>query len=102
EVYQSGPSVAPTPNGWGCEKTTTSEQTKYVKSITTDANGVVTAMVQNVSSYVNDSVVTLIPLSQASTPATFTPGSSSALYGWTCGGTGTTVPAKYLPGSCRG
>ena len=102
EVYQSGPSVAPLANGWGCEKTTTSEETKYVKSITTDVNGVVTAMVQNVSSYVNNSVVTLIPLSQASTPATFTAGSSSALYGWTCGGTGTTVPAKYLPGSCRG
>jgi type IV pilus assembly protein PilA len=86
EVYQSGPSVAPVANGWGCEKTTTSEETKYVKSITTDVNG----------------VVTLIPLSLASTPATFTPGSSSALYGWTCGGTNTTVPAKYLPGSCRG
>ena len=24
------------------------------------------------------------------------------LWGWVCGGTGTNVPLKYLPGSCRG
>ncbi len=102
EVYQSGPSIAPLANGWGCEKTTASEETKYVKGISTDVNGVVTATVQNISTSVNNLFVTLIPLSAAATAATFTAGSSSALYGWTCGGTGTTVPSKYLPGSCRG
>jgi type IV pilus assembly protein PilA len=102
EVYQSGPSNAPGADGWGCEKTTASEETKYVKSIHTDGNGLVTAQVQNISTYVNSMYVTLLPLSQAGVPAVFVTGSSSALYGWTCGGSGTTVPAKYLPGSCRG
>jgi type IV pilus assembly protein PilA len=53
---------------------------------------------------VNTSVVTMLPLSDATTPATFTPGASQTLYGWRCGaaGDGTTVSPKYLPGSCRG
>ncbi len=109
EVYQSGPTNAPGADGWGCEKTTASEQTKYVNAIHTDANGMVTATVQGISSVVNGSVVTLVPLSNSSTAAVFTAGSSASLYGWSCGGTSantpagrTTVPSKYLPGSCRG
>src|SRR5262249_21199897 len=72
EVYQSGPSTAPTPDGWGCEILTASQQTKYVNAIHTDANGVVLATVQNISSVVNTSVVTLIPMQDSSTTATFT------------------------------
>jgi len=109
EVYQSGPTNAPGADGWGCEKTTASEKTKYVAAIHTDANGMVTATVQGISSVVNGSAVTLVPLADSSTAAVFTPGSTSALYGWSCGGTSsntpagaTTVSSKYLPGSCRG
>jgi type IV pilus assembly protein PilA len=101
EVYQSGPSTAPTANGWGCEVGTT-QSTKYVGSISTDVNGVVTATVQSISGSVNGSVVTLAPMSDSATPMTFTAGSSATLWGWRCGGAGTTVPLKYLPGSCRG
>jgi len=105
EVYQSGPSVAPGANGWGCEIGAT-QATKYVAGISTDGNGAVTATVQNISTSVNGSVLTLIPMRDASTAATFTTGSSESLYGWICGSTtltpSTTVPAKYLPGSCRG
>jgi type IV pilus assembly protein PilA len=100
EVYQSGGS-APGVNGWGCE-ISAGTGTKYVAAITTDANGVVTATVQSISTSVDTKIVTLTPLSAAATAATFTAGSSSALFGWTCGGTGTTVPPKFLPGSCRG
>jgi type IV pilus assembly protein PilA len=104
EVYQSGPAIAPVADGWGCEKTTASEQTKYVAAIHTNTNGVVTATVQNISTSVNGSVVSLAPMQDATTLATFTPGSSAALYGWRCGNPtdGTSVPSKYLPGSCRG
>jgi type IV pilus assembly protein PilA len=102
EVYQSGPTKAPGPDGWGCEITTTSQQTKYVAAIHTDDNGAVTASVQNISSVVNNSVVTLIPQMDATNAATFTTGASQSLYGWKCGGSGTTVGGKYLPGSCRG
>ncbi len=101
EVYQSG-SSAPGANNWGCE-VSAGTGSKHVNAITTDANGVVTATVQSISSSVDGSVVTLTPLSAASTTATYS-GSAQALYGWRCGNTadGTTVPSKFLPGSCRG
>ena len=104
EVYQSGPTIAPIPDGWGCEILTASQQTKYVTAVHTDVNGAVKATVQGMSTVVNTSVVTLVPLSDATTPATMTPASSQTLYGWRCGATGdgTNVSPKYLPGSCRG
>ena len=101
EVYQSGPSTSPGPNGWGCELTA-SQSTKYVNAISTDGNGAVTATVQNISSVVNTSVVTLIPMQDSTTTASFTTGASQSLWGWKCGGSGTNVNVKYLPGSCRG
>jgi type IV pilus assembly protein PilA len=75
-----------------------------VAGISTDANGAVTATVQSISNSVNGSVVTLTPLADSTNaPAVFTVGNSGTLYGWKCGlQPGTTVPLKYLPGSCRG
>ena len=102
EVYQSG-SSAPGPNNWGCEISAGSGS-KYVNSITTDANGVVVAKVQSISSSVDNSFVSLQPLSpDAVTKATYS-GTATSLFGWRCGNTadGTTVPSKFLPGSCRG
>ena len=98
EIYQTGGSP-PGANGWGCEGGVAS---KYVQKIENDANGVVTGTVTGIAAAVDGSVVTMIPLKAASTPAA-TPGDmGSGLYGWTCGGTGTTVNLKYLPASCRG
>ncbi len=104
EVYQSGPTTAPAANGWGCEILTASQQTKYVNGVTTNINGGVLATVQGISTVVNTSVVTLMPLSTSVVTATMTAGSSQTLYGWRCGlaADGTTVSPKYLPGSCRG
>ncbi len=101
EVYFTGALDAPGPNGWGCE-VSASLGTRYVTSVTTDANGVATATVRNISAAVDGRFVTLTPLQNASTVAVYTPGESQSLYGWTCGGAGTTVPLKYLPASCRG
>jgi type IV pilus assembly protein PilA len=101
EVYQSGPATAPLANGWGCE-VSASQATKYVAGISTDVNGGVTATVTGISTSVNGSVVTLIPWSTSAAAAVFTQGNSATLWGWKCGGTGTNVPLKYLPGSCRG
>jgi type IV pilus assembly protein PilA len=103
EVYQSGPAGLIGANGWGCEYGGTTA-TKYVAAVNTSPNGNVSATVQGVSLSVNGSVVTLTPLSSPNVTATVTPGNSMALYGWRCGSTtdGTNVPAKYLPGSCRG
>ena len=98
EVYQIGGSP-PGANGWGCESGVSS---KYVQKIETDGNGAVTTFVTAISPAVDGSVVTLIPLKAAATPATTPADMGSGLYGWSCGGTGTTVNVKYLPASCRG
>jgi len=103
EVYQSGGAGVSAGN-WGCEVGAT-QATKYVASITTGANGQVTASVRNISPSVDTSVVTLVPLANSSTTATYTANASQTLFGWRCGNAatdGTTAPAKYLPGSCRG
>jgi type IV pilus assembly protein PilA len=102
EVYQSGGATAGVANGWGCE-VAPSQATKYVAEISTGTNGQVTAKVRNVSSSVDTSFVTLIPLSASGTAATYS-GTAQALFGWRCGlsGDGTTVNPKFLPGSCRG
>jgi len=104
EVYQSGPATAPGVNGWGCEILTVSQQTKYVAGVQTNANGGVLATVQNIATVVNTSIVSLVPLSDATTTSQMVTGTSQSLYGWRCGATGdgTTVGPKYLPGSCRG
>lgn len=98
EIYQTGGSP-PSANSWGCEGSVGS---KYVQKIATDANGVVTATVTGISLAVDGSVVTMVPLKAASTPATMPASMGSGLFGWNCGGTGTTVDMKYLPASCRG
>jgi type IV pilus assembly protein PilA len=104
EVYQSGPTTAPAIDGWGCEILNASQQTKYVNEVHTTIDGGVKATVQGISTVVNTSVVTLIPLSNATTPSVMSAGQSQTLFGWRCGLTadGTTVSPKYLPGSCRG
>ena len=98
EVYQTG-GTAPLANSWGCEQNVSS---KYVESLATDPDGVVTAKIRNVSTDVNGKFVTLTPLANATTTANATTMMGSGLYGWLCGSTGTTLNTKYLPGSCRG
>ncbi len=108
ETYQSGSaSSAPGANGWGCEAgagtSNASVTTKYVAAITTSQDGVISVTTQGFNdSAIDAKVLTLIPLASANTAAVFTTNVGSALFGWTCGGTGTTVPKKFLPGSCRG
>jgi len=98
EVYQTG-GTPPAANGWGCEQGVSS---KYVKGLSTDANGVVTATVTSISADVNDSLVTLTPMMAGNVPASSATDMGKGLNGWTCGGTGTSLNKKYLPGSCRG
>jgi type IV pilus assembly protein PilA len=99
EVYQSA-TAGPGANNWGCESAAATSQ--YVASIVTDLNGVVTVTMQGISGDINGNAVTLIPLSAAGVAATVGANLPSQLFGWTCGGAGTTVPTKFLPGSCRG
>lgn len=97
EVYQGGGS-APGAGNWGCEGITT----RYVASLATDDDGRVAATVQNINASVNTKVVTMIPLASATLFADTASDVGKGLYGWLCGGTGTTVEKKFLPTTCRG
>jgi type IV pilus assembly protein PilA len=99
EVVQSATTL-PTAGNWGCESSTA--QSKYVASVATDGNGVVTVTVQGINADVNTKAVTLIPSTNTTAGTVTAPTAGSSIYQWICGGTGTTVDPKYLPGSCRG
>ena len=99
EVYQTG-GTPPAANQWGCEAVSS----KYVAGLTTDADGIVTATVRSISVSVDGSLVTLAPLITATVVADTAVNMGQGLFGWRCGSSvdGTTVSAKFLPGSCRG
>jgi type IV pilus assembly protein PilA len=103
EVYQSG-STTPAADGWGCESS--SSTSKYVTSIHTTVNGAIIVKAQGIdSSLIDGNDVTLIPADSAGAVLTYN-GGGVAINRWVCGSTtlapATTVPAKFLPGSCRG
>ncbi len=106
EVYQSGTPSSAVVNGWGCEISPGAVGgTKYVNAIQTTANGLVSVTTQGFgNSNIDTKFVTLLPLAQNNVAAVGTNAGTITLYGWRCGSTadGTTVPSKYLPGSCRG
>lgn len=96
EVMQSGSAPAAA-NQWGCESSTTTS--RYVASIATSSAGVISVTVQNMAPVTG--VVTLAPSKSASTYSALSTAGDS-IQQWICGGTGTTIDRKYLPGSCRG
>jgi type IV pilus assembly protein PilA len=96
ELYQTGGS-APGANNWGCEGVTS----KYVSALVTDDNGVIKATVTGINTDINGKFVTLIPMVGANAAAVASD-FGKGVNGWICGGTGTDLTTKYLPGSCRG
>jgi type IV pilus assembly protein PilA len=107
EVYQTG-GTPPAANSWGCENTT-GGSSKYVDKIQTDTNGKVSVLIATgIKTDVDGQTVTLTPLIN-NVPAVATNPSAGGNMGtgpngWRCGSAtdGTTLPLKYLPGSCRG
>ena len=104
EGYQAGSSSpAPASNGWGCEAS--GSASKYVASVTTDPNGLVTVKAQGFNdANIDNKYVTLRPLTSAGGNMVYTTNVGQAVGIWRCGasGDGTTIPAKFLPASCRG
>ena len=99
EVYQSGSKSTMAGNDWGCEST--GSTSKYVASILTDANGKITVRAQGFGdANIDAKEVTLFPADSAGAAMTYSQGAS--INRWICGGAGTTILAKFLPGSCRG
>ena len=98
EIYYSS-RTAPAANAWGCESGIGSQ---YVQKLETDADGVISIYVRGISGSVDGSKVTMAPLKAENTPAKTPADLGGKLWGWSCGGTGTTVAANYLPSTCRG
>ena len=100
EVVQSADTL-PAAGDWGCE--TSSPASKYVASIDVDANGMITVTAQGIGDAAIDGQdLTLKPF--ADDPPTTAPAAGGTIMVWRCGNTGdgTSIPAKFLPGSCKG
>ena len=103
ETVQTAASQLPAGDAWGCESSTATSQ--YVAKVETTNAGTITVTSQNVKNKTNGTAtggkVTLIPTQPDGSALTNT--SVGVKIGkWTCGGSGTDVDAKFLPGSCRG
>ena len=110
EVFQTNSSASlPAAGAWGCESSTATS--KYVSAITTDARGAVQVTVQGIGdATIDGAFVTLVPVATGNVQIDTTATPPLPLFAWICGNRAavggsaliTTVPSKYLPGSCRG
>ena len=106
EVYATG-SSAPAANGWGCESTAGSTS-RYVDTVVTSDAGFITVKVSSdgaLPADVQGKALTFTPyVNSASKMSASMATSNTPVYKWVCGDSadGTTVPPRYLPGSCRG
>ena len=105
EVYQTGNvSNQPGINGWGCENSV-GPATKYVNTVTTDANGVITVLTTTATD-LKDAAGTTIKLTPQDSTGTVLNAANSLgqtqVYQFKCTpGTTSPLPSKYLPGSCK-
>jgi type IV pilus assembly protein PilA len=98
ETYQTGGASAPAANGWGCESA--SQTTKYVGSVATDGNGVITvtsSVATDLPVEARGKTITLTPTNATGTPLTYAPGTIVSTFRCAAGD----MPPKYLPGSCK-
>lgn len=105
EVYQTGTaSTAPAANGWGCENST-GGASKYVNTVTTDANGVITVLLSAAADLkdANAKTIQLVPADASGTALVASTALGSTQVGsFKCGpGTTNGIDPKYLPGSCK-
>jgi type IV pilus assembly protein PilA len=115
EVYQTGSTSSPPgANGWGCEATA-GGATKYVNLVTTDANGVITVLTSAATDLKTaaSSIIALTPQNSGGNALAVASVGSTQVFQFRCAPatsytnaagaatTGTAIPAKYLPGSCK-
>ena len=83
----------PAAGKWGCESSTSTS--KYVATVQTNANGAIAIFATAVLN-ANIPITAAVVLSPSVTP----PVAGTSVAAWLCG-PNATMPAKYLPGSCR-
>ena len=113
EASQTGFKADATANGFGCGEGGSSSApiSKYVESIATSADGVITVTAQNISQLGDDDrLLNLVPYSTADTSASgtksaaadFNRASVEPVVAWECESPETNgIADKYLPASCR-
>ena len=105
EVYQTGnPSNLPGINGWGCENSIAGTSSKYVSTVTTDGNGVITVLLATTTelSDASNTTIRLVPASATGVNLTTASIGGTQVGTFKCGpGAAPSIPAKYLPGSCK-
>jgi type IV pilus assembly protein PilA len=103
EVYQSmttgtsGPGI----DGWGCESS--SQTSKYVQSVHTDADGNITVMATGFGdTAIDGQTVTMTPYSDTTltTVMTVATNAGQQVKAWKCA-PGSTSIKPFLPGSCK-
>jgi type IV pilus assembly protein PilA len=84
----------PTAGNWGCESSLSTS--KYVAKVQTNSNGAVQVLATAAFG------ATVIPTTGGVilAPSVMPPVASTSIGAWNCG-PNSTMPAKYLPGSCR-
>ena len=104
QAYSTVTLQAALENNWGCEQTNTASGSKYAQTVVTSSIGkiLVTATGFN-DTNIDSKIVTLQPL--IGTAVVVAADVAKVITSWRCGNSttdGTTVLAKYLPGSCKG
>ncbi len=102
-IQTANGSSLPTAGNWGCESS--AQTTKYVGSVATDGNGVITVTTSSAADLptaVQAKAITITPFKNDTTAI----GSSDVnvtVFKWVCKPASSNgIPPKYLPGSCRG
>ena len=100
EVVLAGSGASVGANSWGCETDASAAggQSKYVASVVTDDDGMVTITAQGIPQ-VDGMTVELEPQDSTGTKMTVAANIGQAVYQWKC--RPGTMTAKYLPGPCR-
>lgn len=110
-VQSTSSNVLPTADNWGCElntaETTASRATSYVLSVRTEDTGRITVKTNSPADAPSlkdaaGKTIWLTPFANDTT-ALANADVGKTIFKWVCGpGGATPMPAKYLPGSCRG
>ena len=109
ETIQSiSSNVLPAVDSWGCEQNTAntaaSKTTKYVQSVKTSNAGAVTITSSDDVSLKDAAQKTIVMTPYLDNTTPIANGNVNVVvFKWVCGpGGAAPMPAKYLPGSCRG
>ena len=106
EVYQTAQTAGQGPGvgNWGCESVVGSAPSKYVTSVVTDADGVITVTAQGTNeATIDGKTLSLTPYADAGlTTKAVATAIPLQIAGWKCttGATGG-ISTTYLPGSCK-